>query len=75
MSATLRRQKLTAALEALRCAESNLDEAQEFADAQGDRPDVDGCLELAIVLTQQARSSTKWAATLLEDGAAVKAMP
>lgn len=75
MSATLRRQKLEAALEALKCAGSNLDGAQEFADVVGDRPDVDSCMELAIILTQQAQSLTKWALSLLADGVAAKAAP
>lgn len=75
LSPTLRRQQLEAALEALKCAESNLDAAQEFADCVGDRPDVDACVELAIVLIQQARGATRWAVTLFEDGVAAKALP
>jgi hypothetical protein len=75
VSVTLRRQKLEAALQALQCAICNITDAQEFAECVGDRPDADGCMELAIVLTQQAKSCTQWALTLLTDGAAVKAMP
>lgn len=59
----------------VQCAESNLDAAQEFADCVGDRPDVDSCMQLAIVLIQQARGLAKWANTLLADGVAAKALP
>lgn len=74
-SPALRRQKLEDALAALKCAESNIDAAQEIADSIGDRPEPEGCMELAILLTQQARDCTKWALTLLVDGAAVNALP
>lgn len=74
-SPTRRAAKLDKALGALQAAETLMDEAQEFSDCVGDRPDPDACLELAILQIQQAATLGKWALALLEEGVAVKEMP
>jgi hypothetical protein len=68
VSPTLRRQKLEAALSALDCAVSNMDDAQVFADSPNSLPDVDGLLDLAIRAIDDAKLTATWALKLLEAG-------
>lgn len=75
MNFATRKRLLERVLQRLAEAAELIEPAQGYSDCIGARPDVDGAVEFSLRAIHDARGLTRWALSLLEDGAAAKRMP